>query len=110
MEIDEKNGSIRIVQEFLFDVHTIPVIERVKEHLEDVIEYIDDEDDVNNIKKFLNTTKFTPEQVASCLHKIADYYEWANNSFTSHSIFEENIIEGGVRDWIKMEFNVSRYF
>ena len=109
LEIDEKNGSIRIVQRLLFDVHVIPVIEQVKEYIENQIEHIDVEDDLNNIKKFLNTTKFTPEQTASCLHEIVDYYEYAD-SISPHSIFEEDVIESGVINWIETEFNISVVF
>ena len=105
IEIDKKNGTIRIVEQLSFEANVLPIIERMKEYLEDEIENIDDEDDVNDIKKFLNTTEFTPEQVASCLQEIVNYYERADYE-SARSIFEEPIIEGGVKDWIEMEFNV----
>jgi hypothetical protein len=109
IDIDEKKGSIRIVQELLFDVHVIPVIGRLNGYIKSKIENIDDKDDVNSIKKFLNTTNFTPEQVKSCIHEIADYYEYVN-SISPHSIFEEDVIKTGVINWIDSEFNCGLRF
>ena len=109
--IDEKTQSITISETGSWDWAFEHIYNEIKNDVKDAIEDEDntyDEEERQDIKKYLNYTPTTEDKVAM-LNYLKDIYEWedecaARSGNYSVSLFDQDFIRQAVCDWIQEVF------
>jgi hypothetical protein len=109
--IHEKTQSITIMETCQWDNVFSDIYNEIKNSVKDEIEYEDtcyDEEEIQNIKKYLSYTPTAEDKVAM-LKYLKDIYEWEDEHAASRgnysvSLFDQRLIREAVREWIQEVF------
>lgn len=109
--IDEKTQSITISETCPWDNVCSGIYNEIKNSVKDEIKYEDtcyDEEEIQNIKKYLSYTPTAEDKVAM-LKYLKDIYEWEDEHAVSRgnysvSLFDQRLIREAVREWIQEVF------
>lgn len=107
--INEENESIEISECLAFSGKVQEEYNKILEDQQFDLENSPDifsSDDIENVKKFVNHI-LTHEDKLKILEYIMDEYDRSSNYFDNQSIFDEDLIQKGIEDWINDNFDLN---
>lgn len=104
--IDEEKFELIITENLTFSGDVAPNLEEAKEEIKAQLNEGEYEEDKPNVLRFLQY-KLKPEDKIQILKNITEVYEESCGRDWTASIFDDDIINEGIDQWIEEKFKFS---